>query len=63
MINNDTETHDPLKENEVDKFRKLGNEIIEIGQEFTLGKTKYRIRKITNKDIVCRPIAWNQGEE
>lgn len=60
MQNNDTETYEPIDKKDVDKFRKLGNVIIEVGTEFTLEGQKYRIRKITHKDIICRPVNWKQ---
>jgi len=36
---------------------------IDIGQTFNMGGTTWRVRAITNKDIVCRPESWDQSEE
>lgn len=64
MQNNDTETYDKIDDPQTaKKLRALGETIIEIGREFILDNTTYRIRKITTKDIICRPVAWNQNEE
>ncbi len=36
---------------------------VHVGLEFELEGVKFRVRKVTHKDIVCRPIAWNQEDE
>ena len=36
--------------------------IVKIGDVFNLGGQNFRIRKITNKDIICRPVKWDQSD-
>ncbi len=41
----------------------FSEETVSIGDEFELAGRKFRVRKITKKDIICRPLDWNQEVE
>ena len=61
-MDNTTQSFVPLEE--VDNLKAQGHSIhaqpIEVGAEFDLAGKRFRVRKVTNKDIVCRPIDWAQ---
>jgi len=63
----DNSTERFVKEDEVKGLKMEGHDIhekpIEVGQEFELAGRKFRVRKITSKDIICRPLTWNQEVE
>jgi len=55
-----------VSEEEKEKRKKLRHEFaqetIEVGDTFEFSGRKFRVRKVTTKDIICRPVDWDQDE-
>ena len=55
-----------FEKNKDDLYRQKGlsePEIIEVGETFNFAGRKFRVRKITKKDIICRPVDWEDVKE
>ena len=63
----DNTTEEFVSEEEMKKRKILGNEFaletVEVGQSFQFAGIKFRIRKVTAKDIICRPVDWDQNTD
>ncbi len=44
-----------------DRLDALG--VVSVGDTFEQSGVTFRIRKIIGKDIICRPVKWNQDNE
>lgn len=54
-MNPETKRFEPVTQDTPDNFYQVA-----VGDKCEINGIKCRIRKITKKDIICRPIDWSQ---